>query len=111
MKKILLIGFALSFFTATASAATVWESSGPTGEDIPENSALSNFKVSTNVRLACASENTAYAVVSDHMNGTRTYGSTAGDSLIYFQEKTAGNHTDYELTTSDSGQFDAWTSL
>lgn len=112
MKKIMSVGLAISFLSTAAFAQETWVSGAAGSATNLSGTALESFRTSKEVRLACTSGASSYAVVSDHLNGTRTFGSTAGDSLIYFQDKTTpGQHYNTALANSNSGQFSSWTSL
>lgn len=112
MKKIIFATFALSLLATSAFAAgTEFTSNGGVGT----NPVLQGFKtskmvvVSTNVNLQ------SYAAAADHANGTRIFGVSSGDPLIYFQEKATVDGTNQATTAlgngSDSGAFSGWSSL
>ena len=106
MKKTILIGFAFSLLATTALAQEDFTSEGNTNV----TGVLLGFKASNNVTVACNSDVQTYAATSDHLNGTRIYGTASGDPLIYFNEadKTAGTLDAGDTlgtTASDSDAF------
>ncbi|MEW6289306.1 MAG: hypothetical protein AB1545_05555 [Thermodesulfobacteriota bacterium] len=115
MKKIMLIGFALSLCATNAFAATTFDSSGGVGA----TTVLQGFKTSKMVEVAVNADVQTYAATADHANGTRVYGTASGDPLIYFMEKAEAdigtNKSADELgTVSDSSAFvgaAGWSSL
>jgi hypothetical protein len=105
MKKIILIGFAFSLLSTGAFAATTFTSSGA---DTTVAGVLVDFKASKQVSVIVLSAPQTYGAISDHLNGTRIYGTASGDSLLYFNEtdKTAGTQaTATDLSASDSSAF------
>lgn len=114
MKKTILIAFAFSMISTGAFAA------GPTEFTSTANTTLggvlAGFKASKQVVVACTAAAQTYGAAADHLNGTRSYGVSSGDPLIYFREK-----TDAEIGTnvaaadigavSDSSAFAGWSSL
>jgi len=105
MKKVILIGFALSLLSTSAFAAD-FDSDGNTSV----SGVLLGFKTSKQVIVTCNSIAQTYAAAADHLNGTRVYGTASGDPLLYFMEKTTDeigtNVASTKLgTTSDSADF------
>jgi len=110
MKKVMLIGFALSLFATNAFAATAFDSVGNHGA----TEVLQGFKTSKMVIVAVNAEVQTYAAAADHANGTRVYGTASGDPLIYFIDKTTDGSNDAVTavgTASDSALFSSWSSL
>lgn len=113
MKKIIIVSFLSIFFASPILAATTFDSSGASAT---VNGVLADFKSSKQVNVIASSAAQTYAAIADHLNGTRIFGSSSGDSLIYFNEndKTAGTQaTATELSASDSSAFTGanWSSL
>ena len=111
MKKLSSFALALCFLfflPALSFAVTTIDSNGGQGTtDI-----VKQFKTSNNVNLYVIANKTTYAATCDHLNGDKVYGSSAGDSVIYFQKKTdlsidTGQHYDTGPSRSDSGAFTA----
>ncbi len=111
MKKIMLIGFALSLFATNAFAATTaFDSAGDHGS----TEVLQGFKTSKMVIVAVNAEVQTYAAAADHANGTRVYGTASGDPLIYFTDKVtdgANDAVDKVGSAVDSTLFTGWSSL
>jgi len=115
MKKIMLVGFALSFLATNAfAAATEITSDGGKGA----NAVLQGFKASKQVVVAVNAEVQSYGVAADHMNGTRVYASISGDPLIYYAEKATddiGTNTAATALSAidgtDSAALSSWISL
>jgi hypothetical protein len=53
----------------------------------------------------------AYTISTYHESGTRTFGSSSGDSKIYFMEGTAEACPDAPTSTTDSADFSSWSAL
>jgi len=116
MKKILLAGVVLLMSVGCAHAAgTKWTggSAAPapalTGENL--TSALNDFKVSNGVTLDCVSGGTSYNATAYHLQGTRVFAASSGDTLLRYAEKTAGQVPTAVATTSNSGDFSSWSAL
>jgi len=102
MKKIIMIGFVFSLFSSSAFAAVTFDS---TGASATVTGVVADYKASKQVNVIVASGVQTYAAISDHLNGSRIYGTTSGDPLIYFNEtdKTPGTQaTATNLIASDS---------
>lgn len=97
----LLLGFPL----AAMSETTFSDSAKPDGEEV--KGIVSQFRTSTNVLLIAEGTNSTYAAVSGHLNGDRRYGSSSGDSKLYWKSKVAGTGlTDTDKAeASDSSAF------
>lgn len=75
---------------------------------------MANFRTSSNVTLIALSAAPSYAAFSAHLNGDRQYGSSSGDSQLFFTPKVAGTALATGPTASDSSEFqdeDTWESL
>lgn len=111
MKKIMLIAFAFSLLSTSAFAQQTFTSTANTAV----TGVLTGFKASKQVVVACTAAAQTYAATSDHMNGTRAFGVSSGDPLIYFREKTdtevGTNVAAGDNTASDSSNFAGWSSL
>ena len=113
MKKTIVIAFAFALMSTSAFAAgpTSFTSTGGVGTGV-----LAGFKASKQVVVACTAAAQTYAAAADHMNGTRSYGVSSGDPLIYFREKSSTEiGTNVAATDvgskSDSSAFSGWSSL
>jgi hypothetical protein len=120
MKKIMAVfavGFLLGFPLAAMSATTFTGNAEPTGEDV--TGIINQFRTSTNVTLIALGTTSTYAAVAGHLNGTREFGSSSGDSKLYWQSKEVGAVTQTAPTESDSSAFvgddgkpaDGWSAL
>lgn len=111
MKKIILATFAFSLIATSAfAAASEFTSVGGVGA----TTVLQGFKTSKMVVVAVNANLQSYAAAADHANGTRVFGVSSGDPLVYFMEKTPDgtNTAATELGAgSDSTAFTAWSSL
>ncbi|MEW6518814.1 MAG: hypothetical protein AB1461_05325 [Thermodesulfobacteriota bacterium] len=119
IKKSYLIFGTLFLFACgvgTASAAT-FDASGTTTTLGHDPSVLTGFKASKQIEVAVNASAQSYAAASDHLSGTRIFGTASGDPLIYYMEKTpsdANQAADELGTTSDSSAFvdvAGWSSL
>ena len=113
-KSILPLALALTVvFSGTALAASnVITSGGQTVASNPTTAVVAAVRASTNVIIVCSSGTTQYAAAAAHTQGTRTFGSTSGSTLIYWQDKASGTDiTAATVANSDTGQFNTWTSL
>ncbi len=110
MKKIILITSAFLLMAGSAFAEVVFDSEGGYGTGV-----LTGFKASRQVNVACQANSATYAATADHLSGTRVYGTSAGDPLLYFLDKTAAeigtNVAAGKLNNSDSTDFATWASL
>nr|WP_320050589.1 hypothetical protein [uncultured Desulfuromonas sp.] len=112
MKKLVFLVVLCAALTMTTSAFASLEfdeagNSSATG-------VMADYKTSKNVTLVCASAAASYAAVSSHLNGTKVFGSSSGDSVIYTKNggKTAGEDYTTAPTASDSSEFTSgWSSL
>ncbi|MDY0268933.1 hypothetical protein [Trichloromonas sp.] len=121
MKKILIISAALLLFGTSAFSANTLDmdlsSKDTTGktvygssDDATASTATNIGKTSTGVGVAALSGVNGYALVAQHMNGTKTYGSYFDSTAIYqtIGDVVVGTEADTP-TASDSSEFDATT--
>jgi hypothetical protein len=112
MKKIFLplaLVLTVGFSSTALAAPNVFTTNAPTGTT---TGVMQNVRTSTNVKLVCSSGPAQYAAVAAHTQGTRTFGSTSGSTLLFWQDKVSGTElTDTAINNSDTAQFDTWTSL
>jgi len=66
-------------------------------------------KLYNNVAANFNYDSTSYAVNTKHMNGTKQYGSSSGDTKLFYAETTA--KTPDAPGASDSSAYDGWSSL
>ena len=115
MKKICLpltLALTVGLSSVAFGATNVVTSGGQTEASVPTTSVVAAVRMSTNVTLLCSSGTSAYAAEAAHLQGTRTFGTTSGQTLIFWQPKTAGEAiVQGDLTSSDTAQFNSWTSL
>ena len=113
MKRLIMIGCALtlSLIATSAFATASFTSNGGSANNT--TGVLKEFKTSKNVTLLVKASDQSYAAKSKHENGNRTFGSASGDPLIYYNESTAVGTalTSADLTASDSSAFSGWSSL
>jgi hypothetical protein len=110
MKK---TGIVLALFMVLVSAASVFASETFTDEgNANVTGVMADYKASNNVTILCTSAASSYAAFSGHLNGERQYGSSSGDSGLYWSDKTEGTAITTAPTASDSSEFDSgWTAL
>jgi hypothetical protein len=114
MKRIVSMIAALLCLSAAAAFASTAAGSlytSAAGGDIKAGTTAGSekqiAKLSTGVTAKIFFDNTSYAASTKHANGSKEFGSSAGDTRIYSKEVT----TQDDLTTSDSTNFNTWTSL
>ena len=125
MKKIIILT-AISLFAATSafagSAATipaptlasdtlglsVWASTTVGGAASGTNLI---GKTSTGVGVQMSTAATGYAVVTQHKNGTKAFGTSFDSTSLFTIPVTAGTFVTVTLTTNTSAGFSAWTSM
>lgn len=66
-------------------------------------------RLSNNVSANFQYDSTTYAVVTKHKTGNKEYGSSSGDTKLFYKDSTALTPSD--PTKSDSSAFDGWSSL
>lgn len=115
MKKIcvsLALVLTVGFSSAALAASNVITSGGHTVASNPTTAVVAAVRTSTNVTLVCSSSATQYAAAAAHLQGTRTFGSTSGSTLIFWQDKASGTAlVAGDVANSATDQFDGWTSL
>lgn len=106
---LILFSLVLSFSTVGFAAVTYTNaSSGPANDgSLTAGSVVADFAVSKNVTLVALASADTYAAISSHLNGTKLYGSSADDSVIYVDtaDKTSGTAYTSAPSSSDSGAF------
>lgn len=110
MKKTSII---LAVFMVLISAASVFASETFTDEgNASVSGVMADYKTSNNVTILCTSGASSYAAFSGHLNGDRQYGSSSGDSGLFWSAKTEGTAITTAPTASDSSEFESgWTAL
>jgi hypothetical protein len=117
MKKIIIVAIALSAFSAT-SAFAVDSSDGTLTVEAQTSDPKTNefsIQLSKNVFMQYdpGTEGVSYSVVASHASGTRTFGSSSGDSSIYYADGT--NVDAIEAPTGTESIYgadpDTWTKL
>ena len=71
-------------------------------------------KLSSNVYLKCNFDPTTFAAATHHLNGSKQFGSSSGDTRIFVKDRAPGTATAApdDLSASDSTAFDnTWASL
>lgn len=97
--------YAADLATGSVSAAGVEVLGQKTGGNTSSIGKLSN-----NVKVGVAYTNTTYAFTTKHNNGSKKYGSSAGDTKLYYLDE-AKETTLVAPTANDSGAFTSWTVL
>jgi hypothetical protein len=120
MKKIMAVfavGFLLGFPLSAMSASTTFYSNQDPSADALTG-IIKQFRTSTNVTLIGSGNTSTYAAVAGHLNGTREFGSSSGDSKLYWQTKEVGTAVAEAPEASDSSAFvedgepkDSWNAL
>lgn len=115
-KIIALVGFLLLMVASSANAAstTTTISSGQTYSGQKGSEAtLVMGRLSTNVSAVFVFTDTSYAVNTHHLNGTKQYGSSDGDTSIYSKDLSAGTAVPETPAAAGSGAYTAtgWSSL
>lgn len=113
MKRTIAL-IALMLFTCTSVAfATNITSGGEYKATAPNAAKLG--KLSTKVDAEIVTAQNTYAAITKHLNGTKAFGSSAGDTRIYYKAGNDGETTQasgIKITGSDSSVFQSgWTSL
>lgn len=103
--SLVIPSFALAAtFTSTAGAALTGTKTGGSAQPMGQ--------LSNNVILKANYTSSAYAAATKHVNGTKEFGSSNGDTKIYAKELAAGTAAPTDLSAGDSGAFSSgWTSL
>lgn len=101
MKKIILLMTAIALFSASAASAA---------GTVVSTYATLNYKASKSVVVVASAAAQTFAAVSKHLNGTRTFGVTSGDTRMYYSESVAAGTdiTTSTITASDSSAFSGW---
>ena len=123
MKKIaILTALALSTTTTAFAAGDIKMPStlttATTGKSVwaSKTSAVSGTglvgKSSTGVGVGMLTQATGYAVVTQHLNGTKIYGTSFDSTSIYSKDVTTKGAPELaEPTAITTADFDGWTSL
>jgi hypothetical protein len=109
MKKISLL--TLVVFVLVVSVASATYQTGTV--TLTGNDADLDIDLSNNVSLdyaAVADDGLGYALVTYHSSGTRTYGSSSGDSGVFWQDNTAVAAPTAPSGTA-SADFGSWTEM
>jgi len=109
MKKIFALMLILTVASASAAFAAATTVAASTGAVAVGTTTVNTSK---NVYVAYKSDtnNSGYAVVTYHDKGTKTYGSSSGDSKVYEKANTGNGCPDAPVGTA-SADFSSWTSL
>lgn len=111
MKKITILALVLIAFSSTSVFA--WDA-GTNGEATVGTDVTAKVKLSKSVSIDYAADTTTdglgYAVATYHSSGTKTFGSSSGDSAIWVFEGT-GEAAPDAPTGTDSADFSGWNSL
>jgi hypothetical protein len=118
MKKIATL-LAIAFFATCGSAFATDLSSGSAsaaGAQISGTHGSSSSTIgslSTNVKIVVQFSPSTFAAITKHYNGVKTYGTSSGDTKLFFKDGTAGSDVNTsDCGASDSTNFDSgWTSL
>lgn len=92
--------------SAFAAATTVAYATG----DVAVGSATVKTSKNVYINYKSSSDNTGYAAATYHNKGTKTYGSSSGDSKVYEKANTAEAVPDAPTGTA-SANFSGWTAL
>jgi hypothetical protein len=95
-----------SAFAASLAAGFGKEVMGQKGSETTR----SIGKLSNNVAADFNYDSTSYAVTTKHKNGTKEYGSSSGDTKLFYKEYTAAQ-TPEAPSASDSTAYNSWSSL
>lgn len=109
MKKILSLMLVLTVASASSAFATATTVAYATGA-VAVGSATVNTSKNVLINYKSAADNTGYAVATYHNKGTKTYGSSSGDSKVYEKGNTAEG-APLAPTGTASADFSGWTSL
>lgn len=113
-KIIALVGLLLfaAGYAQAASTATIAAGAGYSGQKTG-NTTTQLGKLSNNVSAVITYDNTSYAVNTHHLNGTKEYGSSAGDTKIFSKDLAAGTSVPESPASNDSTSYTAttWSSL
>lgn len=91
-------------FTSSPGAAITGTKTGGSPQPLGQ--------LSNNVTLKANYTNAAYAAATKHLNGTKEFGSSNGDTKIFSKELAAGTAAPTDLSASDSSAFaTGWTAL
>ena len=119
MKKILIANFlvllAATTSFAASSAAIVWADAGKSvvaGKTDASTEAKPIGKLSTGVSLAFKTDTTGYAIITQHKNGVKAFG-TSNDSTAIYQETVTKAATTGAPGTANSADFvtGSWTTM
>lgn len=111
MKKLIIVSVALLMTASAAFAA--FELADGDGKTLGSTKTLV-VKGSKNVYVDYAADTTAgqgYVLGAYHGSGTKTYGSSSGDTKIYFKDGTAEAIPTTVPTGSESADYSGWTAL
>lgn len=111
MKKFIILMAALLMTASAAFAA--YEAADAAGKTLGSTKTLV-IKGSKGVSVDYAADTTAgqgYVLGAYHASGTKSYGSSSGDTKIYFKDGTAQAIPSTVPTGSQSADFSSWTSL
>lgn len=95
--------FAATFTSAAAAAITGTKTGG---------SAQPLGQLSSNVKLVSVYTAAAFAAATKHLNGTKQFGSSSGDTKIFSKDLAAGTDVPATPSAGDSSAFaSGWTSM
>lgn len=84
-----------------------------TGEKTWGTTITVSFTPSNNVYIdyASGSNGISYVAGSYHIKGSRTFGTSSGDTKIYYKEQTAASIPAAPATNTATANFSGWTAL
>ena len=106
MKKlVILLTICVMLISASTVLAETFTDAGPTSTDL--TGVVKDYKTSKAVTLIAVASTASYSAVSSHLSGTKVYGSSSGDAIIYTLTagKSAGTAYTTAPTKSDSSEF------
>jgi hypothetical protein len=116
MKKIILVFTAVMLLAASSAALANTEMGYDSSEIMGKKgteTAVTMGKLSTNVSLYVKFDTTAFAAITKHKSGNRTFGTSSNDTRIYYSTTDVGSTVGTGLSNSDSTDFQTtgWYSL
>jgi hypothetical protein len=117
MRKIIIV-IALSLFGASSAfaatnAAVVFTDAGKTLHGAASGvgaTSPSIGKCSTNVGVGWRTGTTGYAIVTQHQNGTKAYGTSFDSTAVYVKDVTKGT-AESAPSASDTSSFSSWKTM
>jgi len=109
MKKIFALMLVLTVASASAAFAAATTVAASTGA-VAIGTATVNTSKNVYIAYKSSANNDGYAVVTYHDKGTKTYGSSSGDSKVYEKANTGNACPDAPSGTA-SADFSTWSSL